>query len=108
MLVDAFVPHQPPAPRRHDCPDRFNQTERPGSLKKSVGRTKRTRASESQDEPRTPTFQCVTDQHRGHGKQTKKCQAGHSLTRVIASLVTLSVIPQRNNLALSLAYEMSD
>ena len=41
----------PPAPQRHERPDRFDQPERPRALQKAVDRSQRACSRERQDEP---------------------------------------------------------
>ena len=56
MLSDLFSHHQP-APNCDNRPDRLDQTKRPSSLKKTVGRTESARTGEQQNEPMALAFE---------------------------------------------------
>jgi hypothetical protein len=55
-----------------------------------IGRPEQARSGERQDEPRTPFFEGVSDEHRGYGKEAEERQATHfgSVFFVYAALST--------------------
>src|SRR6478609_5097036 len=71
LLPSDDLPLQLPSPQRHNGPDRFDQTKRPGALQKAVSRTERAGHGEQQNEPMAAIFQGVTDQHRRDGEQAE-------------------------------------
>jgi branched-chain amino acid transport system permease protein len=52
-------------------------------LQEAIGRPKHTRSCKGQNEPAATIFQCITDQHRGHGEeaQERKRVQNHSSIR---------------------------
>ena len=66
-----------PPTERHDCPDPFDNSERPRALEEAVHRSKRARGGEAEHEPRAPSFERIAQQHRGDRKETKERQRIH-------------------------------
>lgn len=67
----------PPTADGYGGPYSFDESEGPGSLKKTVGGAHHTGESEKQNEPGTALFERVGDKHAGDGKEAKKCKRTH-------------------------------
>src|SRR6266849_2058776 len=68
-------PRHPPAAQRDDRPDRLHDSERPGALKKSVGRSEGARSGKPEDEPRASLLDRVEHHARGYGRETEPAEA---------------------------------
>ncbi|SRR6266567_7199614 len=89
--------YRPPASSCYDCPHCLNQSEGPSALEKTVDRTKSARKSKGQDEPRTPLFVGVADEHRRHRKETECCKRTHRGAFRIAAMITDTFPPSRDS-----------
>src|ERR1700730_3072162 len=80
------VPPDAPAPQRDPCPNRLDQSERPGALQETVNRTQRAGDGKSEDEPAAAILQRIGDQHGGDGEQAEQTKDIHR--SVASSFVT--------------------
>jgi hypothetical protein len=62
---------QPKAAEGDEGPDGFDETERPGALKKPINRTEYAGHSEPKDEPPAAALKRVTHQHCPNGEQSE-------------------------------------
>jgi hypothetical protein len=72
------LPAKPPSPHGVDGPYGFDNSERPGALKKAVDRSHRARRGESENINRRAAFAGVTEHHGGDRDEAEPGQSTHA------------------------------
>lgn len=75
-----------PAPQSDEAPDAFNQSKRPRTLQKAIGRAEKARNRKAKNAPRANVFKGIKQQHQADGDKSEQRQSIHSHVEVTLSL----------------------